>query len=63
MAKYTLAVGKLSEAGYDWLLFAPPAKEDKPQDDERQRLIDEAQMTLDYEDDMLDREDWARGQW
>lgn len=34
-----------------------------PCDGELQRTIDEAEMTAEYEDDMLDREFWAGGQW
>lgn len=60
---HILAVGKIVAGAIEMDFAMLPLGDDFARDGELQRLIDEAADTEEYEDDMLDREFWARGGW
>lgn len=55
-----LLVGKFCGDDFEWHI-APLPTDQQPPDGELQRLIDEAQQTLDYEDYLEDIEFWRTG--
>lgn len=59
MTLFIMCVGKIVAGEIAWDI-APLPVEDEPAEGELQRLIDEAEMTADYEDYLLDVE-WLRG--
>jgi hypothetical protein len=58
---HILLTGKMvaGRGEIDWKIA--PLPDDRPQDGELQRMIDEAEMTVDYEDYMADVEFNRRG--
>jgi hypothetical protein len=40
-----------------------PSTDEVAPDGTLQRIIDEGEMTAEYEDDIADRQFWARGEW
>lgn len=65
MQKRIFLLGEIvpGQTEIQWRIAPLPVKEQAPVDGELQRLIWEAEETEDYENDMLDREFWSRGQW
>lgn len=59
---YILAVGKIIEGEWQMDVCLPPLLDVEP-DGSLQDHIDYAAELQELEDDMLDREFWARGQW
>jgi hypothetical protein len=59
---HILAVGKIVRDGIEMDVSMPPWV-DENTDGELQRMIDEAEMTAEYEDDMEDRLWHSRGSW
>jgi len=56
---HLLCTGKIVDGDVQWQI-APPLADETPTDGELQRLIDEAEMTAELEDYLLDVE-WMRG--